>query len=343
MSARKWLAAAGAGLLLLQLALTAQGYDSAASWLKELLSARELVTASVAVELRGFRASTPAQTHTPAPQTPPPSPTVLPTGTPEPPAVSPLPEVLETSITGGMTIKNATAFDVSAAQLLADGPALTLPRDQPQILILHTHSSEAYTMDEFDQYEPSDTSRTQDPNYNVIRVGDELTACLQEYGLRVIHDRGVYDYPSYTGSYSRAAEAIAAYLEQYPSLSMVIDLHRDAIGDNDVVYKTIAEQEGLPSAQAMFVVGSSGSGLEHPHWQENLRLAAYLQNAVNAVHPSLMRPINLVNERYNQQLTTGSLILEVGSSGNTLQEALTAVRLFAEGAGPALAKQIGAV
>lgn len=74
--------------------------------------------------------------------------------------------------------------------------------------------------------------------------------------------------------------------------------------------------------------------------EENLRLAAYLQNAVNTVHPSLMRPINLVNERYNQQLTTGSLILEVGSSGNTLQEALTAVRLFAEGVGPALAKQI---
>ncbi len=340
MSARKWLAAAGAGLLTLQLVLTAQGYDSAASWLKELLSTKELIAASVAVELRGFQSSTPAQSHTPAPQTPAPLPSIPPVATPAPSSPSPLPEVLETSVTGGMTIKNATPFDVSAAQLLADGPSLILPRDQPQILIIHTHSSEAYTMDEFDQYEPSDTSRTQDANYNVIRVGDELTACLQEYGLRVIHDRGVYDYPSYTGSYNRTAEAIAAYLEQYPSLSMVIDLHRDAIGDDDVVYKTVAEQEGLPSAQAMLVVGSCGSGLEHPHWEENLRLAAYLQNAVNAVHPSLMRPINLVNERYNQQLTTGSLILEVGSSGNTLQEALTAVRLFAEGVGPALAKQI---
>ena len=102
----------------------------------------------------------------------------------------------------------------------------------------------------------------------------------------------------------------------------------------------MAENEGIAASQVMFVVGSNGSGLDHPNWQKNLRLAVYLQNAVCRMHPSLMRPIQLVNERYNQQLTNGSLILEVGSSGNTLQEALNAIRMFAEAAGPALVQRI---
>jgi len=229
---------------------------------------------------------------------------------------------------------------VTPAQLLADGTELTLSADQPQILIIHTHSSEAYTMDEVDRYDPSDTLRTQDTHYNIIRVGDELTTALESYGLHVIHDRGIYDYPSYTGSYNRTGDAISAYLQQYPTLSMVIDLHRDAIGTGDVIYKTVAENEGIAASQVMFVVGSNGSGLDHPNWQKNLRLAVYLQNAVCRMHPSLMRPIQLVNERYNQQLTNGSLILEVGSSGNTLQEALNAIRMFAEAAGPALVQRI---
>ena len=195
-------------------------------------------------------------------------------------------------------------------------------------------------MDSFDPYDPSDDYRTQDDTHNVIRLGDLLAEQFTASGLNVIHDRGVYDYPSYTGSYSRAGDAIQSYLAQYPTISIVIDLHRDAIGDDEVVYKTLAEGESNPSAQVMFVVGSDDSGLEHPNWQENLKLALYLQTAVNPVHPTLMRPIKLAQERYNQQLTSGSLILEVGSNGNTLQEAVTAVRLFAEAAGPALAKLV---
>ena len=130
------------------------------------------------------------------------------------------------------------------------------------------------------------------------------------------------------------------YLNQYPGLRIVIDLHRDALCSDSVVYKTVAELPDAACSQVMLLVGTNASGLYHPYWEENLRLAVYLQDAVNAAHPTLMRPITLVNERYNQHLTRGSLIIEVGSSGNTLQEATRAVRLFGESAGPALARLV---
>ncbi len=245
-------------------------------------------------------------------------------------------EIRETTIAGGLRLKNATSYDVDAEALLEDGPSLRLPAEGPQILIIHTHGSEAYTPAGLDRYEANDVGRTGDTNCNVIRVGDELTARLEEQGLRVLHDREIYDYPSYTGSYTRSGEAVERYLAQYPDIAVVIDLHRDALGEGGVVYKTMAEEEGTVASQVMLLVGTDDSGLEHPNWRSNLALALYLQNAVIQQHPTLMRPVDLVPQRYNQQLTGGSLILEVGCSGNTLQEALAAVRLFADAAGPAL-------
>ena len=167
-------------------------------------------------------------------------------------------------------------------------------------------------------------------------MGDELAAALTELGLNVLHDREIYDYPSYTGSYSRSGAAVEEYLAEYPDIAVVIDLHRDALGDEDVTYKTVAELTGERSSQVMMLVGTGESGLWHPNWEQNLRLALYLQDAVNDMYPTLMRPVSVTSERYNQHLTTGSMILEVGSNGNTLREALNAVRLFAAAAGPAL-------
>ena len=254
------------------------------------------------------------------------------TAPPEPPGDS----VVATTIEGGMTIRNETGYWVDAAQLLAEGPGLTLPPDEPQILIIHTHASEAYTQSGADRYSPSDDGRTEDTQFNVVRIGDELTALLTEAGLNVIHDRGIYDYPSYTGSYTRAGEAIAQYLESCPGIRIVLDIHRDALGSGGVVYKTMAEEDGATASQIMLLVGTDESGLEHPNWRGNLALALYLQNAADSAYPTLMRPVSLVPQRYNQQLTPGSLIVEVGSSGNTLREALNAVRLFARAVAPAL-------
>ena len=254
----------------------------------------------------------------------------------------PAPEenVLETTIEGGMSIKNQTGYFVDAAELLKAGADITLPAEDVQILIIHTHSSEAYTQAGLDRYRPSDTNRTEDTQFNIVRIGDELTRILSEAGLNVIHDRGIYDYPSYTGSYSRSGEAVQQYLESYPSISVVLDVHRDALGSGSVVYKTMAEEEGVCASQLMLLVGSDDSGLEHPNWRQNMALALYLQNAAVQRNPTLMRPISLVRERYNQQLCPGMLILEVGSAGNTLQEALAGTRLFANAIAPALLEMV---
>ena len=250
-------------------------------------------------------------------------------------------EVRPASLRGGLSIKNETSYEVDAAAILREGPGLSLPAEGPQILIIHTHGSEAYTPAGLDRYEASDSCRTQDPQYSIIRIGDELAALLEQAGLRVLHDREIYDYPSYTGSYTRSGQAVEAYLSQYPDIAVVLDVHRDALGSDDVVYKTLAEEEGVCASQVMLLVGSDDSGLEHPNWRRNLSLALYLQQAVDYLHPTLMRPVELVPQRYNQHLSPGSLILEVGSSGNTLQEALAAIRLFADAAGPALAQLQG--
>ena len=280
-------------------------------------------------------------TATPEPTTPP----SLPDMPPEPdiicedieqPVMSMDEEILETTIAGGLTIKNETSFSVDTAAVLREGTALTLPAGLPQILIIHTHSSEAYTPAGLDRYTASDYFRTEDTEFNIIRIGDEMTDILTQAGLNVIHDRGIYDFPSYTGSYNRSAEAIEEQLKEHPSIAMVIDIHRDALGEDGVVYKTMAEEEGVCASQVMFLVGSSGSGLVHPDWRENLSLALYLQQTVGERYPTLMRPVALVNQRYNQHLTKGSMIVEVGSSGNTLQEALAAVRLLSNSVAPAL-------
>ena len=246
-------------------------------------------------------------------------------------------EIRETTIRGGLSIKNETGYAVDAGSVLLEGPALRLPAEGPQILILHTHGSEAYTQAGLDRYEANDSYRTADTRCNIVRVGDELTALLEKAGLRVLHDREIYDFPSYTGSYTRSGAAVEKYLAQYPDIAVVIDMHRDALGSEGVIYKTMAEESGVVASQAMLLVGTDDSGLEHPNWRSNLALALYLQEAVGRKHPTLMRPVTLVSQRYNQHLTGGSLILEVGSSGNTLQEALAAIRLFADGAAPALA------
>ena len=269
-----------------------------------------------------------------------PAPAAEPTDTPGEASPEPLlppdsESILETTITGGLTIKNQTDFNVDIKAILERGTPIRLPDHGVQILIIHTHSSEAYTQAGLDRYAPSDTCRTEDPAYNIIRVGDELTRVFESAGLTVLHDTGVYDYPSYTGSYSRAGAAIASILTEHPEIAVVIDIHRDALGSGDVVYKTMAEEEGLVASQVMLLVGTDGSGLEHPHWRDNLSLALTTQQAVTKAHPTLMRPVDLVPQRYNTHLTRGSLILEVGSSGNTLQEALAAAPALLELVGQA--------
>ena len=234
-------------------------------------------------------------------------------------------------------VKNSTQGQEVDVAALASQPVDLKLGAGPQILIVHTHGSEAYTPDGTDIYEPSDNNtRTLDENYNVVRVGDEMERVFTELGLTVVHDRTLYDYPKYNGAYDRSAEAVQRYLEQYPSIKIVLDVHRDAlVGEDGTVYKAVTRIDGVDTAQVMLVLGSSEGG-EHPNWMQNLSLACRIQESMNTLYPTLARPMTMRSSRYNQQLSNGSLLVEVGTHGNTLQEALAGARLFARAAGQVL-------
>ena len=240
-------------------------------------------------------------------------------------------------VSGGVYINNRTEYPLDAS--LLDGTfAAALPEEEgPQILIVHTHGSEAYTMPPGQEYEPSGESRTTDTSLNVVRVGDELAKTLEEAGLTVLHDPTLHDYPEYSGAYGRSLDAVNAYLAEYPTISFVLDVHRDAISDGDgTPYKVVSGVAGLNAAQMSFVIGTDGGGLEHPDWRENLKLAAAIQQRLTADYPTLVRPITVRNSRYNQHTTPGSLLVEMGAAGNSLDEALLSARLL----GKALAETI---
>ena len=207
-----------------------------------------------------------------------------------------------------------------------------LSGDGPQILILHSHGSEAYTPAPGTELVWWGDSRTTDFRYSVVRVGDEMASVFENAGISTLHDRTLYDYPDYSGSYDRSLSAIESYLAQYPSIRFVLDVHRDYIADSSGnPYKVISEIDGLgTAAQLTLVMGSDGSGLSHPRWMENLKLAVAIQEQILGDYPTLMRPMLLRKSRYNQHATTGSLLVEVGAAGNSPEEALLAGRLFAQ-------------
>ena len=235
------------------------------------------------------------------------------------------------TVVGRAYISNSTEHTLNVSDLSAPFDA-ELTGEGPQILILHSHGSEAYTPPAGTEVVWSGDHRTTDARYNVLRVGDEMADVFSAAGISVLHDRTLYDYPSYNGAYDRSLAAIQSYLAQYPSIRFVLDVHRDAIEDSEGnQYKVVSPIEGVgTAAQLTLVMGSDGSGLAHEHWMENLKLAVAIQQDALQVYPTLMRPILLRNSRYNQHATTGSLLVEVGAAGNSPDEAALAGRLFAE-------------
>lgn len=245
------------------------------------------------------------------------------------------------TVCGRTYISNSTDYPLSVSDLQQPFAA-HLSEDGPQILILHTHGSEAYTPAGDETIVWSGDHRTTDTRCNVVRVGDEMAEVFGQAGISVLHDRTLYDYPSYAGSYDRSLVAIQNYLKQYPSIRFILDVHRDAIEDGQGnQYKVVSAIDGEgTAAQLSIVVGSDGSGLTHPNWIENLRLAVAIQENILAKYPTLMRPVLLRNSRYNQHATAGSLLVEVGSAGNSPEEAVLAGRLFAERMAEVLNAQI---
>lgn len=227
-------------------------------------------------------------------------------------------------------ISNSTNQQINVNDFLASEPKFL--KENFSVLILHTHTTESYTPSEKYSYTPSDTDRTRDKSYNMVRVGDEIEKILTERGIKVYHDSTINDYPSYNGSYNRSSANAAAYIKNDPSIKIVLDVHRDAVeSTNGEKVKYICEIDGKDAACIMFVVGSNISGLEHNNWKENMSFAVQLQRHIASIYPSLCRPLNFRSQRFNQQLAPGALIVEVGTNGNTLDEALLGARYFAQG------------
>lgn len=174
------------------------------------------------------------------------------------------------------------------------------------------------------EYEATGNYITTDLNYSVARVGTELTNYLKEKGFNVTHNTTYHDYPAYSGSYARSLNTLEGLLEG-KNTQLVFDLHRDAVGSSNEYAPTIKINDNYV-AQIMFVIGTNGGGLEHPNWIQNLKIAVKIQEKANEMYPGLFRPIIIRNSRYNQHLTNGSSIIEVGATGNTMEQCILSMQ-----------------
>ena len=220
---------------------------------------------------------------------------------------------------GKVKIKNETDYTLTQEMLTPD---ITI--ENKNIVLFHTHSCESYTSSDAYPYTPTGNFRTTDLNFTVTRVGTELENKLKEYGYNVIHNTDYHDYPSYNGSYTKSLQTVENILQTTPS-DIIIDLHRDAVGSRSDYAPTvkIGEEE---AAQIMFVIGTNAGGLYHPNWQQNLKFAIKVQEKAEEMYPGLFKPIMLTTSRYNQHTGKFANIMEVGATGNTLDQCLTSMK-----------------
>lgn len=221
-------------------------------------------------------------------------------------------------------VKNSSGLEIDIKSFLEAPLSFKIQKsDAPEVLIMHTHTTETYMTEDTDCYTDAFSPRTRDTEKNMVSVGNIVADKLNAAGIKTLHNTTEHDYPKYTGSYTRAAKTINGYLKKYPSIKIVLDLHRDAVasGESDKV-KLVTEIDGKKAAQVMLVMGSqSGSVTNFPDWQENFKLAVRLQKVLETNYPTLARPISLTSNNYNESLTKGSLLIEFGTDANTVEEA----------------------
>ncbi len=240
---------------------------------------------------------------------------------------------------GNGFIRNTTNLSRETIEAeIANKPDITITEGtEPQVLIMHTHTTESYEMHDTDFYDKTYNARSLDNAQNMVRVGDEIVKQLEAAGIGVLHDATVHDYPSYNGAYDRSAETVKKYLAQYPSIKVVIDVHRDAIErDGGVRVAPTTTVNGKKAAQFMLIAGCDDGTMNMPNYMQNLRFAAMIQDNASTMFPTLARPVLFSYRHYNQDLTYGSLLVEVGGHANTLDEAIYTGELF----GKALAQTL---
>ena len=229
-----------------------------------------------------------------------------------------------------LTITSGFSYSADLSALLTKPLNWELSADAPTVLIVHSHGSESFAPT--GEYQETTPYHTLDKSHNMISIGTYVAQLLEAGGITVLHDTALHDDPSYNASYNNSRESIQRYLAQYPSIRLVLDLHRDSFEDEDgnQIVQTVFS-EGTALAPLMLVVGTNYGGLEHPNWQENLALALKLQVQMESLCPGICRNINLRSQRFNQDLSAGALLVEVGASGNSRQEALRSAEILAEG------------
>ena len=240
-------------------------------------------------------------------------------------------EVVENSVKpkynkewNGVRINNSSSHEISDDTIDIDSVNV----NKEKILIYHTHTCESYTPTELFNYEETGTFRTTDLNFSVARVGDELTNQFGSFGVNVLHDKTYHDYPAYNGSYSRSLKTAETILADNQDIDISIDLHRDAIGDSSYAPKVKIGDELV--SQLMFVIGTDGGNPDHTTWNENLSFAIKVQKKANELYPGLFKPIIVRNSTYNQNISKAACIIEVGATGNTLEESIGAMKYLAK-------------
>ena len=207
---------------------------------------------------------------------------------------------------------NQTTYPINLAEL----KNMPLEFSEPGVLIVHTHTSEAYAEEE--------GARSLDENRNMVRIGTIIANTLKENGIKVIHDKTQNDYPAYNGSYNKALGVIQRNLAENPDIEVVLDVHRDYTvrtkDGQEIQLKPVGEVQGEKVSQVMLVVGTDNSGLSHPQWRKNLAFAVKINEELDKISENIARNINVRKQRFNQHMTIGSLIIEVGSASNSLSE-----------------------
>ena len=234
------------------------------------------------------------------------------------------------SLSGGGQVRNCTFWDNS--DLLAEStvmpPAGIKTDGTPVVLIYHTHTTESYAADKSGRYDSDFCFRTTEPDKNMVAVGNAIAAALAEQGIGSVHSAEIHDFPVWSGSYGNSAETVRAALEKYPDLRIVLDIHRDAISDGQTVTAPVCDVSGRQAAQIMIISGCDDGTMNMPDYRENFHMASIIEQTAEQLYPGFTRPVLFDYRKYNQDLTPGSLLIEVGSQGNTLEEAVYAGSLI---------------
>lgn len=236
-----------------------------------------------------------------------------------------------THIFGNVKVKNTTdTKTLNIEKVLSETLELSIDKSKPAVLIFHSHTSEGYELIERSWYACDYTARSNDEKLNIVRVGTEIADYLTKLGYTVIHDKTIHD-DNYSDSYPNSRKTVAKYLEEYPELQVVIDIHRDSITlDNGDKIKPLNTISGKKAAQLMIITGAEEGKVEDfPDWEYNLRFALQLQKKCETLFPGLMRPVLFSQRKYNMDMTRFSLLIEMGSEANTLEEACYSGRMLA--------------